>query len=95
MPNQPIANSKIPTNISTTTPLLFLVQNSGKRSQPSRLPTTQQALQCQQQLQSQTQDLMWFDLSLYPQIDHPHWDALIELKSELEDQLLTEAQVLH
>ena len=95
MRNQPIANGKIPASNSTTTPLLFSVQNSRKQSQPGRLPTTQQALQCQQQSQSQTQDLTWFGLSLHPQTDRPHWDALTELKSVLEAQLLTEAQVLH
>ena len=96
MLNQPVANGKSPaSNNSTTTPLLFPVQNSGKQSQPGRLPTTQQALQCQQQSQSQTQDLTWFDLILHPQADHPHWDALTKLKSMLEAQLFTEAQVLH
>ena len=94
MLNQPIVNSKIPASNSTTTPLLFPVQNSEKSSQLGRLPTTQQTLQCQQS-QSQTQDLTWFGLSLHPQTDRPHWDALTELKSVLEAQLLTEAQVLH
>ena len=46
-------------------------------------------------LTTQTQVLTWFDLSLYPQTDRPHWVALTELKSELEDQLLIEVHVLH
>ena len=67
----PIPDGRIPANNSTTTPLLFSASVSGKRSQPGRLPTIQQALQCQQQSQSQTQDLMWFGLSLHPQTDRP------------------------
>ena len=48
---QPVADN------SATTPQLFPASVSEKRSQLGRLPTTQQALQCQQQSQSQTQDL--------------------------------------
>ena len=84
MLNKPIAEGKISASNNTTTPLLFPIQNTGKQSQPGRLPITQQALQCQQQSQSQTKDLTWFGLSLHPQIDRPHWDALTELKSMLE-----------
>ena len=90
----PISDGRILASNSTITLLLFLVLISRKWSQPDKLSTTQQYFKYQIGT-TETQVLTWFGLSLHPQIDHPHWVALTELKSVLEDQLLTEAQVLH
>ena len=93
MTAEPSTNTAQPASNSTTTPLLFPVLISGKRSQPGRLSTIQYNSRCRS-ITIQTEILPWFGRSLRPQkITLTGWLSL-STRNDLEDLLLTEAHDL-